>query len=323
MTIAAVRMALTLGLALTGGGHSAQAQNDYPNRPIRLVVGFAAGGPTDIPARYIAEKLGDRLGQRVVVENKPGAGGMLATREVLAQPRDGHNLLLCTHFEPINTAVYRNPQFKLTDLAPISLTSKYFYGITITNALPAKDWDSFARHAKANPGKISSATVGAGSPAEIFALQLERLTGISMTRVPYRGATPVIQDLLPGRVQFYVAPTASVLPLALTKELNVIAITSAERIAAAPDVPTLREKGIDFVHFAWLGFCAAAGTPEPIVALLNKHLREIIATPEYRKLIEDTGSIPESSTPAELRAIMDQTFEELAPTIKEFGLQRD
>ena len=107
---------------------------------------------------------------------------------MLAQPRDGHNLLLCTHFEPINTAVYRNPQFKLTDLAPISLTSKYFYGITITNALPAKDWDFFAKHAKANPGKISSATVGAGSPAEIFALQLERLTGISMTRVPYRGA---------------------------------------------------------------------------------------------------------------------------------------
>jgi tripartite-type tricarboxylate transporter receptor subunit TctC len=114
-----------LAFAVAAMAGPALAQSDYPNRPIRLLVGFAAGGPTDIPARFIADKLTDRLGQRVVVENKTGAGGMLATRELLAQPRDGHTLLLCTHFEPINTAVYRNPQFRLADLAPISLTSKY------------------------------------------------------------------------------------------------------------------------------------------------------------------------------------------------------
>src|SRR5262245_55376052 len=116
------------------------AGQDYPTRPIRLVVGFAAGGPTDIPARFIADQLGPLLGQRVVVENKTGAGGMLATRDVLAQPRDGYNLLLCTHFESINVAVYRNPQYRLDDLAPISLVSKYYYGITLSNTIPADNF---------------------------------------------------------------------------------------------------------------------------------------------------------------------------------------
>ena len=116
---------------------TASAQEAYPTRPIRLVVGFGAGGPTDIPARFVADKLGDALGQRVIVENKPAAAGMIATRDVLAQPRDGYTLLLCTHFESINTAVYKNVGFKLTDLAPISLVAKYYYGLALANAIPA------------------------------------------------------------------------------------------------------------------------------------------------------------------------------------------
>src|SRR5262249_31426478 len=122
-TLGCVLMSMTLA-GIVGAG----AQESYPSRPIRLVVGFGAGGPTDIPARFVAEKLGDALGQRVIVENKPAASGMLAARDVLAQPRDGYNLLFCTHFESINTAVYKNPQFKLADVAPISLVAKYYYG---------------------------------------------------------------------------------------------------------------------------------------------------------------------------------------------------
>ena len=165
------------------GATAADAQS-YATRPVRLVVGFGAGGPTDIPARFIADKLGTILKQRVVVENKPGAAGMLATRDAISQPADGHTLLLCTHFESINTAVYRNPQFKLEQLAPISLIAKYYYGIAMTNALPANDIDGFIAHAKANPGAISYATLGRGSAQEIFVRQLERLAGISLNRVP-------------------------------------------------------------------------------------------------------------------------------------------
>ena len=145
------------------------AATQYPSRIIRLVVGFPAGGPTDIPARFIAEKLGDRLGQRVLVENKPAAAGMLATREVVSQPKDGHTLLLCTHFEPINVAFYKNAGFKIGDIAPISLIAKYYYGLALSDSVPAHDFASFVQYAKAHPGEVSYGVIGAGSAQEILA----------------------------------------------------------------------------------------------------------------------------------------------------------
>src|SRR5258707_7057410 len=181
------RLFLILTALVPGITAAASAQGGYPTRPLRLIVGFAAGGPTDIPARLIADKLGDLLGQRVVVENKPAAAGMVATREALAQPRDGYTLLLCTHFESINIAVYKNPQYRLADLAPISLVSQYFYGIGLSNVVPATDMKSFVAYAKDRPGEISYGTLGPGSAQGIFARQLERLTGITMNRGPYRG----------------------------------------------------------------------------------------------------------------------------------------
>jgi tripartite-type tricarboxylate transporter receptor subunit TctC len=215
---------------------SAHSQGTYPARPIRLIVGFQAGGSTDIPARFIAEKLGELLGQRVVVENRPAAAGMVATREALAQPRDGYTLLLCTHFESINVAVYKNPQYKLAELAPISLVSQYFYGIGLANAVPAADLKSFVAYAKAHPGEISYGTLGPGSAQEIFARQLERLTGITMNRVPYRGGTQIVQDLIPGRLQFYVSPMISLIPLVEDKQAKVLGVSSMERIKSAPQV---------------------------------------------------------------------------------------
>jgi tripartite-type tricarboxylate transporter receptor subunit TctC len=290
---------------------------------VRLVVGFGAGGPTDIPARFIADKLGAILKQRVVVENKPGAAGMLATRDAISQPADGHTLLLCTHFESINTAVYRNPQFKLEQLAPISLIAKYYYGIAMTNALPVNDLDGFIAHAKANPNAISYATLGQGSAQEIFVRQLERLAGISLNRVPFRTGPQIMPDLIAGRVHIYVSPTLAVLPLHTSKELKVIAITSPQRLASAKDIPTLTERKFPFVRFGWLGICAREGTPQPIVSELNRHIGAIVAMPEYRDIIEKGGSIPEASTPAELGTVIAQTRDEVASTIQEFGLQQD
>ena len=318
--------ALLLGCALTAAAlvtaTAADAQS-YATRPVRLVVGFGAGGPTDIPARFIAEKLGAQLGHRVIVENKPGAAGMLATRDVLAQAPDGHNLLLCTHFESINTAAYRNPQFKLSDLAPISLIAKYYYGIAMTNALPVSDLEGFIAHAKAHPGVISYGTLGAASAQEIFVRQLERLAGISMNRVPFRTGPQIMPDLIAGRVHIYVSPTLAVLPLHDSKELKVIGITSPARLATAKDIPTLTERKIPYVRFGWLGICAREGTPQPIIAALNRHIASIVALPEYREMIEKGGSIPEASSPAELGKIIVQTREEVASTIQEFGLQQD
>jgi tripartite-type tricarboxylate transporter receptor subunit TctC len=302
---------------------TASAEDNYPSKPIRLVVGFVAGGSTDIPARYLADKLTRSLGQRVVVENKPAAAGMIATRDVLSQPPDGYNLLLCTHFESINVAVYRNAGFKLSDLAPISLMSRYYYGIVLSNVVPATDLKSFVAYAKAHPGEISYGSIGTASAQEIFARQLEKLTGITMNKVPYRGGAQIVQDLVPGRIQFYVSPMISVLPLLETKQAKALGISAPERQKNAPDIPTLREQGIDFVRSGWLGICAAKGTPQPIIDLLNRHITEIVATPEYQQVTERAGSIAASSTPDELRRQIEQTREEVESTVIEFGLQQD
>jgi tripartite-type tricarboxylate transporter receptor subunit TctC len=304
------------------GAPTAQAQ-DWPSKNIRLVVGFGAGGPTDIPARFIADKLGTRLGRRVLVENKPGAAGQIATRDVLAQPRDGYSLLLCTHFESINTVLYRSVSYKLADIAPISLISKYYYGLALANAVPADSFDAFVKYAKDHPGAINYATIGAGSAQEIFARQLEKLTGISMNRIPFRTGPQVLQELIPGRVQFYVSPTLAVLPLYENKELKVLAVSAPQRLKNASAIPTLREKGVDFVRFGWLGICAAAGTPQPIIDRLNRDIAEIVATPAYQALIEKGGSIPVSSSPAELRQVLTDTVDDVASTIREFGMQQD
>jgi tripartite-type tricarboxylate transporter receptor subunit TctC len=318
-----LRKTFCCGLAILAGLAAAQAQEPYPTKPIRLVVGFGAGGPTDIPARFVADKLGEALGQRVVVENKPAAAGIVAARDVLSQPRDGYSLLLCTHFEAINTAVYKNVQFKLSELAPISLIAKYYYGLALANAVPATDFDSFVQYARAHPGEVSYATIGAGSAQEILARQLEKLTGITMNRIPFRGGPQVVQELVAGRVHFYVSPTLAIVPQAEAKQLKILAVSGPDRLKTLADVPTLTEKGVDFVRFGWLGICAGAGTPQPILEALQRHITAIVATPEYRAMIEKAGSIAVSSTPQELQQIITQTLDDVAASIREFGMQQE
>ncbi|MBO0751944.1 MAG: tripartite tricarboxylate transporter substrate binding protein [Bradyrhizobiaceae bacterium] len=298
---------------------SAQAA-DYPARPVRLVIGFGAGGPTDIPARFVADKLGDRLGQRVIVENKPAAAGMIATRDVLSQPRDGYNLLLCTHFEAINTAVYKDTGFKLADIAPVSLIAKYYYGVALSSAIPAADFAAFVEYARTRPGQLNYAVIGVGSAQEIVALQLEKLAGITMNRIPFRGGPQVVQELIAGRVDFYVAPTLALMPQYDSGQLRLLAVTAPARLASAPKVPTLSEVGIDYVRFGWLGFCAAAGTPQDVIDRLNREIVAVVATAEYRGMIEKAGAIAVSSTPDELALIIRQTVDDVAATMREYAL---
>jgi len=309
--------------ALALAGAAASAAEPYPSRPVRLVVGFGAGGPTDIPARFIADKLGTAFGQRVVVENKPGAGGMLATRELFSQPPDGYTLLLCTHFEAINTVLYRNAAYRLEDLAPVSMIVRYYYGLTLSNAVPAEDFASFLQHTRAHPGEVTYATVGAGSAQEILARQLEKLAGITMNKIPFRGGPQVVQELVAGRVDFYASPTIAVMPQYQQRQVKILAVTSPERLRALPEVPTLKENGIDFVRSGWLGICAMAGTPQPVIDLVNRHVVAIAATPEYRSLIENGGSLAVASSPEELRQAMARTVDDMASSIREFGMQQE
>jgi tripartite-type tricarboxylate transporter receptor subunit TctC len=310
-------------VAIAPAGVTTTIAADYPVKPIRLVVGFAAGGPTDIPARFIADKLGDKLGQRVLVENKPAAAGMVATRDVLSQPRDGYTLLLCTHFKPINVASYTNVGFKLDDIAPVSLIAEYYYALALSLRVPAEDFGSFVQYAKRHPGDVSYATIGAGSAQEILARQLEKLAGITMNRIPFRGGPQVVQEMIAGRVDFYVSPTLAVMPQYESKQLRLLAVSAPARLPKAPQVPTLKEAGIDYVRFGWLGICAAEGTPRPIIDRLNREIVSIVATPDYRTMIENAGSIAISSTPEQLGQVIKQTLDDVAATIREFGLQQE
>ena len=299
------------------------AQSGYPDKPVRLVVGFSAGGPTDVPARFIAERLGNTLGQRVFVENRTGAGGQIATQDVLSKPRDGYNLLLCTHFEAINAAVYRNVAYKLSDLAPITQISRYYYAVALANEVPAQDLEGFIAYARANPGKLNYGTIGRGSAQEVLALELAKAAGLRLTGIPYKGGADALNDLIAGRVHLYVSPTLTVLPQYKAGRLRVLAVTSAERLAAAPTIPTLTEKGLPFVRFGWLGVCGGAGTPQPVIALIGQHVGAVVKSPEYRDLIEKAGSVALSSTPEELAQILRDTYEQTAGIAREFGLQID
>jgi tripartite-type tricarboxylate transporter receptor subunit TctC len=308
---------------MAASAFAAAADDAYPKKTIRLLVGFGAGGPTDIPARFVANKLSDALGQPVIVENKPAAAGIMATRDLLAEPADGYTLLLCTHFDPINVAMYRNVGFKLSDLMPISLIAEYYYGLALANAIPADSFEAFVAYAKAHPGEVTYATIGAGSAQEIMARQLQKLAGITMNRIPFRGGPQVVQEMMAGRVDFYVSPTLGIVPQYQSKQIKILATTSPQRLANLPEVPTVREKGIDFVRFGWLGICAANGTPASIIKTLHDKIVPIVAMPEYHTLIENGGSTAMSSTPDELGAVIKKTSNEVTSSIQEFGMQQD
>jgi len=318
-----MKFILAVAALLMAVSGAVRAQPNYPDKPVRLVVGFSAGGPTDLPARFIAERLGSALGQRVFVENRTGAGGQIATQDVLSKPRDGYNLLLCTHFEAINAAVYTKVAYKLSDLAPITQISRYYYALALTNELPARDLEGFIAYARANPGKLNYGTIGRGSAQEVLALELAKAAGIRLTGIPYKGGADALNDLIAGRVHLYVSPTLNVFPQYKAGRLRVLAVTSAERLAAAPEVPTLTEKGLAFVRFGWLGVCGGAGTPQPVIALLNRQIGAVVNSPEYRDLIEKAGSVALSSTPEELAKVLTETYEQTSAIIREFGLQLD
>jgi tripartite-type tricarboxylate transporter receptor subunit TctC len=300
---------------------SAAGAQEFPSKTIRIVVGFPAGGPSDVPARILAEKLRG-LGQPVIVENKTGAAGMIALADVLAQPRDGHTLLLCSYIDAINPLLYRKVAYRLDDIAPVSLIQKAYYAFTISNELPVNDLKGFVAHAKSKPGALNYGKVGAGSVTELLAKQLEKVAGISMTGVTFRGTGPAVQEIAAGRLDFMVGPLAVTIPLHEAKKVKIIGMTSPERLPVAPDVPTLKEQGTDIVNYGWWGVCAAAGTPRPILETLNRHVATAVASPEFKTVIEKTGVIPVSSSVDEFAAIIAETAKEAGVMIKELGIEQ-
>ena len=314
-----MRPLLALLLAFSSAASLAQP---YPNRPVRMLVGFPAGGPSDIPARLIADKLRAALGQPVVVENKTGAAGMIAMNDMLAQPADGHTLLLCSYIDPTNTLLYKKVAYKVEDIAPVSLVSKAYYAFTASNEVPAKDLKEFIAYAKANPGKLNYGRVGSGSVTEILAKQFEKDAGISMVGVTFKGTGPALQEIVAGRVHFIVGPLFVTMPLYQGKKVRVLGMTSAERLAIAPEVPTLKEQGLNIVNYGWWGVCARAGTPQPVLDTLNRQVVAAVASPEYRAPMEKAGVLPTSSSIADMSREMADTVRDAARAFRELGIEQ-
>jgi tripartite-type tricarboxylate transporter receptor subunit TctC len=300
---------------------AAQAQS-FPSKPIRMLVGFPAGGPSDVPARIIGQQMQLALGQPVVVENKTGAAGMIALNDMLAQPRDGHTLLLCSYIDPTNVHLYKKAAYKVEDLAPVSMITKAYYAIVVPPDSPANSMKDFIALAKAKPGALNYGKVGSGSVTEIIPRQIEKDAGIKMTGVTFRGTGPALQEVVAGRLDFAVSPLSLAMPLYNEKKVKVIAMTSPERLAVAPNVPTLKEQGVDVVNYGWWGVCAASGTPRPVLETLNKHVGAAVASEQFKQTMEKTGVIPEASSVDAFGKMITDTAADAGKTLKELGIEQ-
>jgi tripartite-type tricarboxylate transporter receptor subunit TctC len=297
------------------------AAQDYPTRTIRMVVGFTAGGPTDIPARFIADRLATALGRPVIVENKPGAGATLAANDVMSRGRDGYDLLVCTYFDAVNTLFYKSLHYKLEDLVGITLIARYGYAVAVANSLPVNTFPELIAYARQHPGEVNYGHLGVSSTQNLIAKRLEKLAGVQMTAIPYKGSTEATAEIMAGRNHIYIGPPIGIIPLYQAKKLKVLAVTGNERLASIPEVPTLKESGIPLVAYAWVGICAGAGIPQPVIELLNKRIRAIVESPEYRSLVENSGSVAVSSTPEEFHRLIEETAADAAPTVRELGIE--
>jgi tripartite-type tricarboxylate transporter receptor subunit TctC len=297
------------------------AAQDFPTRPIRMVVGFTAGGPTDIPARFIADRLGAALGHPVIVENKPGAGATLAANDVMSRAHDGYDLLVCTYFDAVNTLLYKSLHYKLADLVGITLIARYSYAVAVANSLPVDTFPELIAYTRQHPDEVNYGHLGIASTQNLLAKRLEKLAGMRMTAIPYKGSTEATQEIIAGRNHVYIGPPIGIISLHQAKQLKVLAVTGNERLASIPEVPTLKELGIPLVAYAWLGVCAGAGTPQPVVDLLNTRIAEIVNSPEYRALVEKSGSVAVSSTPQEFHQLIAATANDAAPIIRELGIE--
>lgn len=295
----------------------------YPDGPVRLLVGWPAGGPVDVVARLLQAELGNRLGTTVIIENKPGVSGMLATDMLLAQKRDGQTLLLCTHYETMNPVMYRSAKYKVADLTGVSLIARYYLVMAVQAASQFRNVADFIDYAKKNPGKATYGTSGPGSTQDMLMRQLGDITGTTMQTVPFRGAPPALTEVVAGRLDMFLSPSGPAIPLAQGGQIRLLASTSTKRLAVAPDVPTFTELGYPLRLYGWIGICVANGTPAPIVERLNKEITAIASAPEYRSKIESTGQVAEATTVNELQGVLGSMSEEIAQLANKYGIRVD
>jgi tripartite-type tricarboxylate transporter receptor subunit TctC len=281
----------------------------YPSRPIRWIVGYTPGGTTDVLARLIANPLGKRLGQQLVVENRPGAGNNIGTEIVVTAEPDGHTLLLVNPANGINGSLYKKLTFNFVeDIAPVAGITRSPNIMEVNSKVPAKTVAEFIAYCKANPGKVNMASSGLGTSVHMSGELFKAMTGVDMVHVPYRGAAPALTDLLAGNADVLFDNLPSSIGHVRAGALRALAVTTSERSPALPDVPTVAEAVPGYEASAWFGIGAPKRTPPEVIARLNKEVNEILDDPAMVKKLAELGGTPLRLSPQEFGGvIVDET----------------
>jgi tripartite-type tricarboxylate transporter receptor subunit TctC len=317
---------LTASIALLLLAQPALADAPYPNKPIRLVVPFPPGGSTDVVARLLSVELKNELGQTVIVDNKPGAGGNIGGDNVAKSAPDGYTLLLAAAGPTvINPSLYsKMPYDPAKDLAPVTMLEREHNLMVINPAIPAKTVKEFIEYAKSRPGEINFGSPGNGSPAHLGGELLNQMAGIKMQHVPYKGSAPAVTDLIAGHIAMMVDNMPALLPHVQSGKLRALAVASEKRASAAPDVPTVDESGAKgYVIPAWKGLMVPAGTPREIIDKLHNAVTKILAKPEVRKRLVDIGAEPVGDTPEQFAASIKSETAWWAKLVKSTGTKLD
>ena len=296
----------------------------YPSRPARILVGFPAGGATDIQARLMAEWLTERLGQQFIVENKPGASGNIATETAAKAPADGYTLLQVVTPHAINAALYSNLGFDfIRDIAPVICAARLAYVVVVNPTVPVTTLPELIAYAKANPGKVNYGSAGQGTPQNISCELFKMMTGVNLVHVPYKGGAPAVADLIAGHVQVIFAPVSESIQQIKSGKLRALAVTTAARLDVLPDVPTVADTVPGYEASGFAGIGVPRGTPAEIVDRLNKELNAGLADSRIKGRIVELGGTPLGGTPAEFGTILAAATEKWAKVIKVAGIKAE
>ncbi|MFT4266332.1 MAG: tripartite tricarboxylate transporter substrate binding protein [Xenophilus sp.] len=298
----------------------------YPSKPITVVIQYPVGGPSDILARVVGHRLQAALGQPVIVDARSGAGGTVGTDFVVRAKPDGYTLLLSASGPlSISPWLYRKlPYDPLRDLAPIVQLASVPLVLEVNDAYPVRNVAEFLTALKSQPGKYSYGSSGAGTPQHLSAALLESLAGVQAVHVPYRGQAPMATDLMGGQVDFAIDSMVSAMPNLTSGRLRPLAVTSRQRSALLPDVPTLQEAGVSgYESLAWYGLLAPAGTPRPIIERLNRSVREVLEQPEVRKRIAELGSPAVHDMPEAFGAFIKSEYDKWKSIVQRTGATAD
>jgi tripartite-type tricarboxylate transporter receptor subunit TctC len=296
----------------------------YPMRPVRIVVGFAAGGGADIAARLIGQWLSDRLDQSFVIENRPGAGSNIGTEAVLNAPPDGYTLLLATLSNAVNTTLYEKLSFRFTrDIAPVAGIIRVPHVILVNPSLPAKTVPEFIDYAKAHPEKINMASGGNGSSGHMAGELFSVMAGVKMVHIPYRGQGPAFSDLLGDQVQVLFATTPGTTDYIRTGKLRALAVTSMLRAEVLPELPTVGDFVPGYEASQWYGIGAPKNTPAEIIQKLNREINAALADPRMKARLADLGGIPMPTTPAEFRQLIADETEKWGKVVRAANIKAE